>query len=93
MSGGTSDGGGYSPVSAAKHMAASCHWSVSGVGAHRLPTHSLGMGAKRASGTRSAGISVSGTAHCQPSNQILPMGAIHTLSEDTLPCTEPESCR
>ena len=54
-SGGESVDGGSSPVSAAKQVAASCHWSLAGVGAQPLTVHSGAVGVQRPSGATPVG--------------------------------------
>ena len=65
-SGGRSSGG-YSPVSVAKAVAASCHWSLAVVGAHSIFGHSGGIGIQRRWGVSPSGISALGIAHSHPS--------------------------
>ena len=86
-------GGGGSPASAVKHIAASCHWSLSAVGTHAPLAHSGGHGVHRRSGVNPGGISGAGTAHCQPSSQRRPVGETHTVSFESAPCAAPVSCR
>jgi len=79
--------GGVSPVSAAKQIAANCHWSLAGVGRQTSSGHSGAGGAHSVLGIRRSGTSTSGTAHCQPSNQMRPIGDAQTVSGVTLPWT------
>ena len=54
-SGGTSSRGGVSPVSIAKQIAASCHWSLTASAPTCRRDHSLGNGMRRMSGDRPVG--------------------------------------
>jgi hypothetical protein len=91
--GGTPSGGGFSPVSAAKHVAASCHWSLAGVGHHTPSVHSCGTGMNRKSGEMPAGSSDIGIAHCHPIIHRRPIGDAKTVSGAMHPCAAPRSWR
>ena len=69
------------------------YYPLAAVGAQTFPFHSLGAGMKRKSGCMPGGKSDGGTAHSHPMSHSRAIGAIHTTSGETQPCTLPESCR
>ena len=85
--------GGGSPVSAAKHIAASCHWSLATVGTHGAFSSSGAGVTSDGSGRSPGGITPLGTAHSQPISQTRPVGVTHVFSAESAPCTMPPSCR